>query len=546
MVCLHLTEAAQAASAATIGLTLAAIATVSCIVFVCLYRQKLTHVKILTSKSATLESELIEKDNTISRLQKMANEMKTPISLVSNPIRDVLGSADIMDSVRKKLVLASQQADRLSLIVSMTLDETGTLKGADFRNTEKTALNQWLDTVLEDFRFKFSNAGTCFSFRPDPSVGDVIIDRNSVEESMKMLLESTLARTCGRNVSISTSECDGYCRICLWDDGKCIDSTAYGKLAQARILLDISGIKVTFSASDQGNYAMLDIPELVQTDREVVDSVMNSYDRNFDLTDVFDTRKCVLLVADDEDDLLDYVKEEYSGLFRKVLTTRDGKQALAMARSEIPDIIVSDIFMPQMNGFMLCKCIKNDISLSHIPVILLTSRGNPDNQDIGYKLGADDFVPKPFDKNVMYKRISSILRSRFEIKKQYAGNCFYRMDKDQTFSMADETFIVKLNGFITEHIADRNLDIEQIETYMHLSRTNIYNKMGSILGTTPSRYIRGIRLEMAKKLLSDTDLSVGKIADSTGFASLQYFSTAFRDETGMSPREYRNRLIARG
>lgn len=256
----------------------------------------------------------------------------------------------------------------------------------------------------------------------------------------------------------------------------------------------------------------------------------------------FDTKSMTLLIVDDQDDILQFIKEEYSSLFKTVYTAHDGKEALDLIRQKMPNVVVSDIMMPRMNGFELCKTIKTDLELSSIPVILLTSRSDPKNQDMGYKMGADSFLPKPFDSKLLYKIIRSQLKNRFDIRRQYASSFFTSISEDQTFSAADEQFVLKLNRFIRDNLSNSMLGVDMIVEHMNVSRTTLFNKMNSLVGTSTNKYIRRIRMEAAKEMLAKTSKSVGTIAEETGFSESQYFSTVFKQETGMTPSQYKESL----
>lgn len=256
----------------------------------------------------------------------------------------------------------------------------------------------------------------------------------------------------------------------------------------------------------------------------------------------FDTKSMTLLIVDDQDDILQFIKEEYLSLFKTVYTAHDGKEALDLIRQKLPNVVVSDIMMPRMNGFELCKTIKTDLELSSIPVILLTSRSDPKNQDMGYKMGADSFLPKPFDSKLLYKIIRSQLKNRFDIRRQYASSFFSSISEEQTFSAADEQFVLKLNKYIRDNLANSLLGVDMIVEHMNVSRTTLFNKMNNLIGTSTNKYIRRIRIEIAKEMLAKTSKSIGTIAEETGFSESQYFSTVFKQETGMTPSQYKESL----
>ena len=200
--------------------------------------------------------------------------------------------------------------------------------------------------------------------------------------------------------------------------------------------------------------------------------------------------------------------------------------------------------MPVMNGFELCKAIKSDISISHIPVILLTARNSQESAEMGYKLGADCFVPKPFDIKMLYFIIRNQLKNRAEIKRQYASATFQNNTQDMTFSLADEKFMIRLNKFILDNIANPDLGIDMVIDHMCISRSTLFYKMNDLTGLSTGKYIRKIRIDKAKQLLEKTDLSIGDLSAQLGFTESRYFSTVFKQETGETPLQYKKRVRA--
>ncbi|MCF0166404.1 MAG: response regulator [Bacteroidales bacterium] len=306
--------------------------------------------------------------------------------------------------------------------------------------------------------------------------------------------------------------------------------------------LDVSG---ALAALESGS--KLAVPEgnpqaVAETGDDDVDPFLNHYATVNPETE-FTTKGYTLLVVDDQQDSLDFIKEEYEDLFKHIYVAHDGVEGLEMVRSKLPSIIVSDVMMPRMNGFDMCKAIKADIEISHLPVVLLTAKSDSTYQEVGYKLGADAFVPKPFDTRMLYNILKTQLRNRFEIKRQYALTSLPEIPEDYTFSIADEKFIQKLNKYINDNIANPDLSVDMIVDHMCVSRSTLFNKMRSLLGVSSNKYIRKIRMDHAKNLMAKTDKQIFDIAMEVGFTESQYFSTVFKQETGMTPSQYRATLI---
>ena len=402
-------------------------------------------------------------------------------------------------------------------------------------------------------------------------MGKVNMDVRLMEAAVNNIMNNAIKYSDTGTITIST----GHDRNKIWirfhDEGrgfKCRPEELFKRyyrenenipgyglgLSHAKLMVEAMGGSITAQKNDgPGSTFTIEIPD------DLTDSIQNTKPQpvqqmndvaNLDVIDEpsqtdevnFNTKSMTLLIVDDQDDILQFIKDEYSPLFKTIYTAHDGKEALDLIRQRMPNVVVSDIMMPRMNGFELCKTIKTDLELSSIPVILLTSRSDPKNQDMGYKMGADSFLPKPFDSKLLYKIIRSQLKNRFEIKRQYATSFFTAISEDQTFSAADEQFVLKLNRFIRENLSNTMLGVDMVVDHMNVSRTTLFNKMNNLVGASTNKYIRRIRIDVAKEMLSKTNKSVGTIAEETGFSESQYFSTVFKQETGMTPSQFKDSL----
>lgn len=230
-----------------------------------------------------------------------------------------------------------------------------------------------------------------------------------------------------------------------------------------------------------------------------------------------------------------------SEYFKKVLIASDGVEALQLVKSYTPDIIVSDVMMPRMNGYELCKGLKEDLAVSHIPIILLTARDDKESQISGYKNGADGYLTKPFEIEMLMELIRNRLKNREYTKKRYLDAGLIPAPEETTFSLADETFLVKLNRIIQENLSDTKLDVSFICKEVGMSRASLYTKLKALTGIGLNEYINKIRMEKAILLITATDFTFTDISEKVGFTTISYFSTAFKQYTGETPTAYRSR-----
>ena len=250
----------------------------------------------------------------------------------------------------------------------------------------------------------------------------------------------------------------------------------------------------------------------------------------------FNEEKPTILFVDDNKDLIenmaDYFVDNYN-----IYTADNGQIGVEMANKLQPDIIISDLVMPIMNGIELCETLKNDIKTSHIPIILLTAQGDMNTQFEGVKSGADYFVPKPFNIKILNLTIKNIINSRNKFKNLFLTNK-YEDAGDLTTNSKDKEFIEKLLKYVNDNIEEDNLNIINIADEFSMSRSTFFRKVKIITGTTGKEFIDSVRLKRATKLLLESDLNISEIAYAIGHSNPQYFSKWFKSHYKMSPSEY--------
>ena len=513
------------------------------------------------------------KDDKISLMSNLAHELRTPLSLIYNPVKDMLEEKAVKGIDYDRLERIFNQVQKMTDMVNTILDKGTNDVSRNDIVIESIDLNEWLGKIIEDFKIDCYAKGLKTRFEPMAGLGKVNMDVKMMEVAVNNIMTNAIKYSDTGTITISTGHERNKIWISFHDEGRGFtckpeelfkryyreneNIPGYGLgLSHAKLMVETLNGTITAKKNDgPGSTFTIEIPdnleeknhskEIIQQPAQQMNEVAN-FDEIDDQTQTdevnFNTKSMTLLIVDDQDDILQFIKDEYSPLFKTIYTAHDGKEALDLIRQRMPNVVVSDIMMPRMNGFELCKTIKTDLELSSIPVILLTSRSDPKNQDMGYKMGADSFLPKPFDSKLLYKIIRSQLKNRFEIKRQYATSFFTAISEDQTFSAADEQFVLKLNRFIRENLSNTMLGVDMIVDHMNVSRTTLFNKMNNLVGASTNKYIRRIRIDVAKEMLSKTNKSVGTIAEETGFSESQYFSTVFKQETGMTPSQFKDSL----
>ena len=255
-----------------------------------------------------------------------------------------------------------------------------------------------------------------------------------------------------------------------------------------------------------------------------------------------------VLIVDDNNDIREYLRTILQDKYQ-VFEAEDGQKGLALAQEQVPDIIISDVMMPVMNGLEFCQNIKMNEITSHIPVILLTARALNSHQIEGYKSGADAYITKPFQPDLLLARIGNLLRNRHLLKDLWgtSSNATKKEDKTATTENTllssegtrENAFISRFKKVIEERMTDSELSVETIGSELGLSRVQLYRKVKALTGSSPVDLLRKARLNKAQQLLQATDLSVSEIAYQVGFTSPSYFTKCYKDEYGKVPGESR-------
>jgi YesN/AraC family two-component response regulator len=225
----------------------------------------------------------------------------------------------------------------------------------------------------------------------------------------------------------------------------------------------------------------------------------------------------------------------------------DGQQGLNLANEIVPDLIVSDVMMPVMNGLEFCQRVKNGTATSHIPVILLTARALDEHQVEGYESGADAYITKPFSAEVLLARINNLLKNRRRLKnlfgnkeeekKEEKSKEVENNEEEAKFTTQESAFLLKFRDFIEKNLADSDLSVETVGAELGLSRVQLYRKVKALTGLSPVELLRTARLQKGRQILESTGKSVSEVAYEVGFTAPSYFTKCFKDEFGISPSD---------
>jgi DNA-binding response OmpR family regulator len=246
----------------------------------------------------------------------------------------------------------------------------------------------------------------------------------------------------------------------------------------------------------------------------------------------------LLLVVEDNSDVRKYIISHLENDYR-IQDAVDGEDGLQEALKHIPDLIISDIMMPKMDGFELCEKIKTDERTSHIPVILLTAKATNQDKIEGLETGADDYIMKPFDAEVLKVRIKNLIEQRRKLREHFKKEGLIELE-DKEITSIDKKFLQNAVEIINKHLSDTSFDVEMFAEEISMSRRNLDRKMIALTGESPSDIIKRVRLTRASKLLTQKSGNISEIALEVGFSNPAYFSKCFREQFGLTPSEYVN------
>jgi len=243
-----------------------------------------------------------------------------------------------------------------------------------------------------------------------------------------------------------------------------------------------------------------------------------------------------VLLVDDNEDIIDFISEDLQETYH-VLKAFNGEDALKILEKEAVHLVVTDVMMPGMDGFQLCKAIKTDFEHSHIPVIILTAKNTMQSKIEGLETGADAYIEKPFSPEYLQVQIANLLANRRKLQEYFASSPLVHI-RSIAYSKADELFLEKINNIIHKNIEDPELDVEKLAKLVNMSRPTLYRKIKSISDLTPNELINITRLKKAAELLVEGNYKIYEVADMTGFGSQTNFGRNFHRQFVMTPTDY--------
>ena len=516
----------------------------------------------------------LEEEATNAKLQFFTNvshELRTPLTLIADPIEHIVNDENLTKRQRNMLQIVEKNVSILMRLVNEILD---------FRKIQnkkmKLTLSEFeLTGYLKEWVSTFESIATKRKIKVDliiPAPIRLCADIYKVERIFYNLLSNALKYTDeGGNITIKAKSTDETVEICVKDTGRGIakedirhifdrfyqvrnsnkDGTGIG-LAIVKAFTELQGgtAKVE-SEVGEGSEFTITLPKRVAGDNfQPADEsyTMNDFlDESSAVTDISTENKVSkitsdrqedkprVLVIDDNADIRAYattlLSDEYD-----VMEASDGAEGLRKAVREVPDVVVCDVMMSGMDGLECCKRLKADSLTCHIPVILLTAKTLDEYRAEGYAYGADAYLTKPFNGNVLKARIKNLIANR-KLLKIVFGNDAQQVPTVPVAQSAESLFVEKFRTIIQANLGNSELNVETISHEMGISRAQLYRKIKSITGISPNDIVREARMRRADRLLETTDKSVSEIAYEVGFSSPSYFTKCYREFFGRTPNK---------
>lgn len=503
------------------------------------------------------ESRIKEKINSFISI---AHDIKTPVTLIKAPLSELESQEGLPEESRKCVEVAARNVGKLLGMITQLLDlQKAELQAEKRLKVAPYDIEAYLKEKMEEFRLAAMQKGVAMTLEVDPGMPQVWIDRSKMDRIVDNLLSNALKYTEQGNVRVTVKGSSKRWTLEIGDTGigipkeeqkhifqqyyRAQNAANYGEtgsgiglMVTRRIVRQHHGTISFYSEEGKGTTFFLSFP------RKVKNSLVSEVKK--DLQETLPVHagteqpeeaadKNVLLLAEDDADMREYLVNSLSAEY-KVVSVTDGGKALEMAREINPDLIISDVIMPVLEGDELCRILKSSVETSHIPIILLTALSERENIIFGLEAGASDYIIKPFDLAVLKVRIRNILQNRQHLREAMLSIDQKPEETDYT-SQLDKEFMDRVMEVIEQELGNAELSINDFCQLLCMSRTSVFNKMKTLTGQGPNDFIRIVRLNKSKELLLTRRYTVSEVANMVGFADPKYFSTCFKKQFGTSP-----------
>ena len=544
------------------------------------YKKKIDLESLYTLEKKNHEQEQELNQERLRFYTNITHELRTPLTLILGPLEDMQKDTSLPTRQAQKLSVIHQSALRLLNLINQILE----FRKTETQNKKLCVCKSNIAPLVHEIGLKYKelNQKKAIDFQIQIEKEEMLLffDKEIITIILDNLISNAIKYTEQGKITLSlyptTRNGVTYTEIKVSDTGYGISAEALphvfdryyqesGKhqasgtgigLALVRNLVELHEGEIRVeSIQNEGSTFYISLltdniyPNALhgdstkQTEEEMISEAVPEDSQNTEP----ETSKPILLIVEDNEDIQKYIAESFSDSF-EVITGSNGEEGKQQALNRIPDIIVSDIMMPVMDGIAMCKGIKENMNTSHIPVILLTAKDSLQDKEEGYEVGADSYLTKPFSASLLRSRINNLLDSRKKLIAQFqqAGtnhNPNSHLDEKRSIitealSKLDNEFIEKITQLVEDNLSSEKIDITYLSDKMCMSGSTLYRKMKALTGLSTNEYIRKVKMQNAERLLLEGKYNISEIAYKIGMNSTGYFRQCFKDEFGVSPSDY--------
>lgn len=509
----------------------------------------------------------------------ISHEFRTPLTLIAAPLEDRLSKIGLNEKDRAEFELMSRNTRRLDQLVTQLLDLSKLESGKYKLQVRNGNPEDFLKTLGEAFKYLANQMSLKYKIKIQP-LGDCWFDRDVLEKVITNLLSNALKYTpeeglilyranrhSGQLQIVVENSCTALSKKQigqLFDRFYQVDEYAEGTgigLALVRELVRLAHgtIEVSqqagrlrfcillpveascFTTEEKAPPHIQDTAFLPQNHMKWEDNSLEPWGADVDVPH-FNEEQAILLIVEDNPDVRAYIREIFKKEYR-VLDAEHGKKGLEVAIAQVPDLIISDVMMPVMDGLTMCRLLKKDVRTSHIPVLLLTARAGEESEAEGLDTGADDYLIKPFNSRLLHARVRNLIKSRIKLRKRYSQEIVLRPG-DISITSVDEKFLEKVQRILDQRLTEPAFNTMEFSHAVSMSRMQLHRKLKALTGLSTSEFIRSQRLKLAHNLLNTGGVRISEIGYQVGFNDPSYFSKCFKAAYGYSPSEYLSRIQA--
>ncbi|MFN3850516.1 MAG: ATP-binding protein [Spirosomataceae bacterium] len=516
----------------------------------------------------------IEQNNRLKDLDNLktnffaniSHEFRTPLTLILAPAKDLVNESP--NNAAYQIIY--RNANRLLELINQLLDITKIEAGQMNVELQKVNLSVYFRTLISSFTSLAQSKGITFEFIQNKNDAWANVDSDKIEKIITNLLSNAFKFTNNnKKVEVKIDYLPRQIVIQISDEGIGISEDKLDKifdrfyqvesntnrkfegtgigLALVKELVEVmkgqinvrskEGLGTTFEVVLPIKYETQPADASTTEQISFRPAVSNLVTEN-SLKVAESESEQILLIVDDNADIRTYIRGIFENEYR-IVEAVDGKDGLAKANEQIPNLVISDLMMPEMDGFEFCKHMKTDEKTSHIPIIMLTAKANIESRIEGLELGADDYLIKPFHKEEIEVRVRNLIMIRENLKKQFSKEIVNLNPEEIKVNSVEAKFLNKIKEVVEANIVNQQFDVEQFAAAMNMSAVQLRRKMKSLTNFTVVEYVRNYRLQKAANLLKQKTASVSEIAYQVGFESLPYFSRVFQEHYGVPPSEYK-------